>query len=157
MEDHVKKLVALVPYTITILGISMGQPILNLQKLTKGFLQLTLFSLYLALSLSLYRGDRHNSSFHIPFSINCCQHSRFRHLEIAFSCSLPLSLSLSLSPNTHHICVDSQLARSIWTVTVFGSNSGFPKICLIDYSLPFFHCELRVECEVLRHRSSSAG
>lgn len=117
-------------------------------------------SVYLSLSQNAYVSlweDRDIYSFHIPFSVNF-YHSRIRHLEITFSCSLSFSLSLWFFPNTHHICVDSQLARSIWTVTVLGSNSGFLIICLIDYSLRFFFFfSLWVECEVLCHHSLSAG
>lgn len=80
-----------------------------------GFSLLTLFSLPLSLSPSLGKRQRH-SEFSYPFSINLYQHSRFRHLEISLPCSLPLSLSVSVSTNTHHICADSQLARSAWSL-----------------------------------------
>ena len=88
--------------------------------------------------------------------MNFYQHGRLRDLEIILSCSLPFSLSLSVFPNTHHICVDSQLAHSVWTVTALGSKSSFPKIHLIDHSLLLFF-SLRVECEVLHHCGLSVG
>lgn len=109
----------------------MGKPLINFLSWPYSL------SLYLSLSQSLWERDRDIFSVHIPFSINVYQHSRFRRSEITFSCSLPLSLSLSVSPNTHHICVDSQLAQSLWAVTALG-RSSFPKICLIDWSFVFF-------------------
>lgn len=95
-------------------------------------------SVDLILSLYLCLFPTKTDTFSFSYSIiNFYQHSRFRHLEITFSCSRPPSLSLSVSPNTHHISVDSQLAQSFWTVTVLGRNSGFPKIHLIDYFSSF--------------------
>lgn len=66
--------------------------------------------------------------------------------------SLPLSLSHSVSPYTHHIYVDSPLACGVWTVTALGSNGCFPKMCPIRCSLfVLFQRELWVECEFLHH------
>lgn len=67
-------------------------------------------SVYLFHSVSQSQRDWNLFRFPIPFSINLFQHSQFRLLENTFSYTQPLSLSLSVCPDKHHMWVDSQLA-----------------------------------------------
>ncbi len=115
----------------------MRGPIINLLGLSLAFLQLLCLSPSQSVSVSSPKETEtlkfSYSTFNKLLSTQPIQTLGDYFLLLSASLSLSLSLSVLLSPNTHHICVDSQLARNVWTVlTVLGRQSGFPKIRLID-------------------------